>query len=709
MALLASIIGAATLAAAAPSTNPCIGLRDLGTTAAPRPVGMRDLIELTDIGGSDSSDVAGVFGLSPDMKQVAFVTRRANPDVNGYCQRLMIVAIDGTTPPQVLDQGGELIRTTSTIWSIAALPQGAAMTIAPRWSPDGQRIAYARKDHGSTQVWIAALAGGPARQVTHLESDIEDLAWSRDGKALILAHRPGIIAADKAIAREGLKGWLYDDSFSPMEAKHPWARSPIPTVHDRFDLETGTLVPAAGEDLAAFDPSADPNHPATAQLSARDAQGNRAWVEPVDSNRYWPPTKLTLLSAQGQRWSCSTPACARIQHVWWSRPGRLIFMGRQGWGLSETGLYSWQLGEAQPRQIFSTRDAVISCVMATPNLICAQEKASTPRMVVSIDTQSGQRRPLYDPNRNFLRLPLGSVQRFLFKNAYGIESWADLVLPPDHRSGQKHPLVLVQYRSRGFLRGGTGDEVPIQVLASRGFAVLSFERPTLFGIAKEARSELEFRQINHADFMDRRSVFSSMQEAIRLAIATGAIDSAHMGISGFSDGTANTQFALINSKLFSVASLGACCEEQIMQPLVGGPGYENYQRTQGYPAFDDISADARAYWSVMSLRQNADRLDTPILAQIGDSEYIMGLDVAVAWRERGKPFELYVFPDDTHWKWQPAHRLAMYDRVSDWFTFWLMGKADCDPAKTEQYTRWRKMKGAPDIPTSNCPASLPVP
>lgn len=709
MLALTLTLGMAALATATPAADPCNGLEDLRTLASSRPVTLLDLAELTDIGGSDTSDPPGIFGISPDRKQIAFVTRRANPATNSYCQRLMVMPVDGSAPPREIDRGGELIRTTSTIWSIAALPQGSVLSVAPRWSPDGKQIAYLKKEAGSTQIWIAPVIGGPAHQATHLESDVEDLAWSLDGKALILAHRPGIVAADKAIAKKGLKGWLYDDSFSPMEAKHPWARSPIPIVRDRYDLETATLTPATSEDRAAFDPSAAPERPATARLSARDAHGNRAWVEASETNRYWPPDRLTVTSATGQTWTCSTPACARIQHIWWSRPGRLIFMGRQGWGLSDVGLYSWQIGDAQPLQIVATPDALIGCDLATSQLICAEERSTSPSRVVAIDSTTGQRQPLYEPNRAFSRLCLGSVQRFRIKNAYGIESWADLVLPPDHHPGEKHPMVLVQYRSRGFLRGGTGDEVPIQFLAGRGFAVLSFERPMLYGWFQSPKTELGFRQLNHADFMDRRSVLSSMQEAVQQAVATGAVDSAHMGISGFSDGTANTQFALINSKLFSVASLGACCEDQIMQPLEGGPGYERYQRENGYTPFDDFSDSSRAFWSAMSLRQNADRLTTPILAQVGDSEYTMGLDVEAAWRERGNPFELYVFPDDTHWKWQPAHRLAMYDRVSDWFTFWLMHKIDCHPDKADQYARWRKMKGAPDIQASMCPATLPVP
>ena len=55
---------------------------------------------------------------------------------------------------------------------------------------------------------------------------------------------------------------------------------------------------------------------------------------------------------------------------------------------------------------------------------------------------------------------------------------------------------------------------------------------------------------------------------------------------------------------------------------------------------------------------------------------------------------MYVFPDETHNKWQPAHRKAIYQRNLDWFGFWLQGKVDPDPTKTSQYERWQAMKAA---------------
>jgi hypothetical protein len=41
---------------------------------------------------------------------------------------------------------------------------------------------------------------------------------------------------------------------------------------------------------------------------------------------------------------------------------------------------------------------------------------------------------------------------------------------------------------------------------------------------------------------------------------------------------------------------------------------------------------------------------------------------------------------------KPAQRLDSLQGNVDWFAFWLKGEEDPDPAKTEQYQRWRKLR-----------------
>jgi dipeptidyl aminopeptidase/acylaminoacyl peptidase len=293
---------------------------------------------------------------------------------------------------------------------------------------------------------------------------------------------------------------------------------------------------------------------------------------------------------------------------------------------------------------------------------------------------------------------MGQVRRLKFKTEFGVEATAHLVLPPDSKPGDKHPLVVVQYDSEGFLRGGTGDEVPIHVLAGRGIAVLSYQRTYGAPGTSEAKTELEYRRLARRDNIDRRNVQSAIETGIAEALATGRIDGARLGISGLSEGTSATQWALINSKLFKVASLGVCCVDKVALPMNGGIDYEKYHEEMGSPLY---SFEDQAYWAPYSLVQNVKKVDAPILVQSG--EWLMGLDVQAAFRRAGKVMELHVFENEPHFKFQPVHRYAMYDRVVDWFAFWLKGERDCRVEKVDRYKRWLALPGAPS--TVSCVAT----
>ena len=261
--------------------------------------------------------------------------------------------------------------------------------------------------------------------------------------------------------------------------------------------------------------------------------------------------------------------------------------------------------------------------------------------------------------------------------------------PPNYHRGDKLPLVVTQYYSRGFLRGGVGNEYPVFLFAQRGFAVLSLERPEDVGVVDpNARTAADVNRLNALDWADRRSVQSSIETGVRAAIATDTVDPKRLGITGLSDGATSVRFALINSRLFSAAALSSCCVEP---DTLGeaGPLFARLQLERGAPKY---GAADQQYWRPVALSLNADNIDTPLLMQLSDDEYQLALGAYEALRSRGKPVEMYVFPDEHHNKAHPRHRLALYDRNLDWFDFWLNGRENSDPAKRDQYKRWEALR-----------------
>lgn len=668
-----------------------------------RPMTIDDQLMITDIGRNMPDPMVSPFGFSPDKKQMAVQVLRADPDANAYCLRLLVMPTDGSGSPAEADRGGEFMFEDFRLRDFMSVRAGWIKPYTPLWSPDGEHIAFLRREKGSTQVWLAQPDGKVnARQITFLPDDVDLFAWSPNGAGLVVATRPAIRHAAEAIAAEGLRGYLFDQRFAPQIADYPIATGKAEYVYTFVSLIDGGTREAGLDERELITPTLPPFAPSTARAAKTSPEGWSAWLEPKVPDQILSPTRLVITAPDGSRKQCDSEECEGIRDLWWSPAERSLYAQQvTGWASSRSALLRWDPEELHPRRVLETDDAIIGCSPLDAELVCAREGSVKPRRLVAIDMKSGGERILFDPNTGLAAIRFGKVERFRFRNAYGVATFADLVLPPDHRPGERHPLVVVQYGSHGFLRGGTGDEVPVHPLAARGFAVLSFERPWFLPEGMAATREADMRNGGRGDWADRRQVLSSLEIAIDHAVATGAVDPDRMGISGFSDGAGTVQFAMVNSDRFRVASMGSCCEDMASLALAPGPRYAARLRERGYRFFEP---DMEAFWRPMSLILNARNVDVPLLLQIGDSEYEAALDVVDTWSRLGKGIELYVFPDGPHIKTHPAHRRAIYERNVEWFEFWLASRRNCDGSRDAQYERWLAMPGAPGRETLTCAA-----
>jgi dipeptidyl aminopeptidase/acylaminoacyl peptidase len=669
----------------APAHAACQAVPPLGPAAqaGTRAIDALDLARLRDIGQPDSSApvTRSPLAVSPDGRSVAFVLVRGNPERNTSCRALVVLPLAGGSP-RILDRGGEPITETGAYRGLL-VETGYPSLVVPAWSPDGRWLAWLRRDGGVTQLWRAAADGRGARAVTRLATDALRFAWSADSTRLVVAAR----AAPPDLRAEARSGYLYDERFMPAVAPTPRVKA---GAEDRLLI----VDPGMGEVRAASAPEirrlgAEEAFGPSGALAARAADGSRAWIEPVADAPLAPPV-LWRSGPGGNRTACRTRACdGGIVGLWPRAGGGFLYLRREGRARGEHALYAWVDGAA-PRRVFRTTDWIEGCAPAGAALICLHETAYTPRRIVRLDPATGRLTPLYDPNPEFASLRLGAVIRLAWKNDLGLEARGDLVLPPGYRPGRRLPLIVTQYQSDGFLRGATGDEVPIFALAARGFAVLSTGRPPI--VATRMPDIRSFEQANAAnarDWAERRSQLSSLETGIALAVARGIADPDRIAITGLSDGATLATFALINRRTFAAASLGSCCLDAITTMVTGGVAYADRMRGLGYPGF---TAESRAFWRDADLSRAATARKVPLLLQLADDEYLYALPSFAALRERGWPIEMYVFPGEHHIKFQPAHRLAVYRRNLDWFDFWLNGREDPDPAKSAQYARWRALK-----------------
>lgn len=82
---------------------------------------------------------------------------------------------------------------TSSLWIFPAdgspawqMTRGVSSDICPRWSPDGQQLAFISDRAGDNQVFVIARAGGEARQVSRIDGQAAGFEWTADGKSVLV-------------------------------------------------------------------------------------------------------------------------------------------------------------------------------------------------------------------------------------------------------------------------------------------------------------------------------------------------------------------------------------------------------------------------------------------------------------------------------------------------------------------------------------------
>ncbi|HTM81899.1 Atxe2 family lasso peptide isopeptidase [Asticcacaulis sp.] len=654
-----------------------------------------DLVTLRDIGPVDPEDKrAPILAISPDHTRMAFQIRQANIETNRYCLGMVVLPLSKTAAPRLVDVGGDYMKVVYVTTGFADYTSpGAAAVVEAKWSPDGAWIAYLRRDAGRTQLWRARADGGDAQAISDVPFDIEDFAWTAGGSGLVVSGRPHLKEAEIAQVQEGRSGYLFDDRYVPVVSSKPLVREPVPV--ETFVIDAGTkairlAVPTEAKRLVPPDLA---GLPPTARLATLSERGAVAWIQQPDGDTdLVAPTRLYV--RDGREMICEASTCTQVISLWWSNDQtRVIYLRSEGEPHGRNGLYEWKPGAGAPRQILTTDDVLIGCQVVGATLICGREGALQPRRIVAIDLASGRERVMFDPNPEFRTLQLGMAQRLYWKNEFGLETHGDLVLPTAYRPGDKVPLIVVQYLSRGFLRGGTGNEFPIRAFASRGYAVLSFQSPASIGLAKGVKTYAEVNRRDRIDWADRKSIISSLHTGVQMLIDQGIVDPARIGLTGLSDGSSTAQFELVNGKMFAAMAVGTCCDEPVIVNTLDGPVIGAFFHKMGYPT---LTEPDDAFWRPVSLRMNAHKIETPLLMQLPDREYLGALEAYTALKELHKPVEMFVFPDEYHIKWQPEHQLASFNRTLDWFDFWLRAKEDPAPEKAEQYTRWETMRAERD-------------
>jgi dipeptidyl aminopeptidase/acylaminoacyl peptidase len=292
-------------------------------------------------------------------------------------------------------------------------------------------------------------------------------------------------------------------------------------------------------------------------------------------------------------------------------------------------------------------------------------------------------RVLWDPNPQLHNIQLADVSVYKWKDSEGRNWSGALYKPANYQPGRRYPLVV---QTHGF------DET---AFAPSGLYTTAFaaQEQAAAGIMVLQLSMIEDRDCEMGTPNEAPCDVGVYTSAIKQLVSDGSVDPERVGIIGFSRTCYYVMEMLTTNPIrlraasitdgilidyFSCMFSGSCDGETT---IVGTKPY----------------GEGLQQWLKRSPEFKLDQVRTPLLVNtvINAPEFTSVFSMwapYIGLRNLNKPVELMLFNGTEHIATNPAVRMGSQGGSVDWFRFWLQDYEDPDPAKAEQYERWRELK-----------------
>ncbi len=614
--------------------------------------------------------------LSPDGRRIAFVLQAGSKADEYETRAIWMVPFDG-------DGLSDARPFTSGLWN----------DTSPRWSPDGNQIAFLsdRAERGKTTIYVIPADGGEAQRVFDEQGSMSGLDWSPDGRFLGILFTPGETDEEKKRKeeRDDARVWDEDDKYqrlwvidlaarsaqavtpetrqarlyawSPDSERIAYTSTPNPRVNDEYGANDVSIVARdGGEPVHVFTKRGEP---AGLLWSADGA----SFAFLAGGDKVIHPEVVCTIASTGGEPSCITPDYwGTFEYLAPDGDGRaLLAYGTEGVNQMPYRI-SWD-GELQPllasgQSGFSDRGSAIHVV--GDRLVAAWQGPDEPPNIFVAETLTGggdgRLRRRTDFNRDVLTAALGETEVIRWESDPGVEVEGILVKPHGYIDGLRYPLVVQ-------IHGGPTWAWPntfyanwhdwAQMLAGRGYAVLMPNPRGSTGRGVRYNNQI----VDDVGGGEYRDMIAGVDHLVERGIA----DPERLGVGGWSWGGYMTAWTVTQTTRFKAAIMGAGLPNMVTDNSIGDipSANDSYFSKSPYE-------DPEPLWERSAIRY-INRVTAPTLVLHGDDDKrvnpMQGMEMYIALRQRGVKTRFVTYPREGHGIRERKHQIDLMRRVIDWY------------------------------------------
>jgi dipeptidyl aminopeptidase/acylaminoacyl peptidase len=651
-----------------------------------------DLLTLKSIGGTQ---------ISPDGKWVAYTVGYGDFKQDAFITQIWLVN----------SENGKSFQLT----------RGDKSATNPRWSPDGQWLAFlSNRTEDKNQIFVIDPSGGEAQQLTKSETAISNFGWSEDGKTI--AYTATEPTAQPLKDRKDYYG-DYDVVREGYSYVHLWTldvaeamKSPIAgkqrTKKTDFSIDSFSWSPDGS--MIAFSATLNPDliQGTTADiylLKLSDDSVKKIVDQPGPDNnpRFSPDGKqIVFSSAMGEKLFFATNSKLAIVSVDGGTPRSITDNFDENPGLIEwnrNGIYFNAL-QKTASHLFRADPATAKIVrVSQPDGLMAGSFSFThsgdriaftvasPTSINEVfvsDLRSFTPRKLTNLNDQAKAFTLGSREVISWKSQDGTTIEGILIKPANFDPTRRYPLLCVIHGGptgvdRPVLLTPDARYYPSDIWAARGALVLKVNYRGSSGYGEKFR-KLNVRNLGVGDAWDVLS-------GVDYLISKGWVDKDKVACMGWSQGGYISAFLTTSTDRFVAISVGA-----------GISNWATYYYNTDITPFtinylgNDPAMDPEIYakTSPMNYIKSA---KTPTLIQHGELDRRVPIANAYELRQglenRGVKVEMVVYKGFGHPITKPKAMRAVMQHNLSWFGHYIWGDPMPDFASPEVPKKDEKKAG----------------